>query len=238
MNLIVLISNGDTIHEHFDSENTVSEVADSFIQKYVPHAKSIRFLYNSRFLKPEQKLSEIGYDEGKVIFAYPNPPIKPTEKSKQDNKPIEQPKPATKSSEQPKQETRQNIAQKQETKSTERPKQEIKQNTPQKQEAKQVEPQKQENKPKQSQRPEQAQFSQRPTIVKGKELNMKTNPKYDQLRELILENPPYSFDAVIDSIAADDIVLADKIKKNPSPFLALMGISCTKENGKLTFRKY
>lgn len=244
-----MISNGDKIHEKYDGELTFEEISESFLSKYLPNSQSARFLFNSKILKPEQKLSEIGYSDGKIIFVYPKPALKPKEPTQPSNPPKQEEKqknenmPKTSNDSQ-----KQNAETKSTTPSTPQHSQNLQQETikePKTQQQQQI-PQTQNphiiHQPQSNALSNHAPVNHNSANPQRNQMKnahkLKPDPKFIKLRELILEDPPNSFNAVIDSISADDPVLGDRIKRNPRQFLALMGISYKDEDGKITLKKF
>ena len=209
MEIIIQISNGDTIHENYNPEITIGEVSESIIAKYLPNANKIRLLFNSKFLDPNSKLSDIGYIPGKIIMGYPSPALKPKPKPQVEEKKEIPKEKIPQPQEKPKQE---NV--KPPVKETPKEPQKTKPNTHKKVPSPKVRGPKIQQQSKQGQQPN------------------KPNPKVEKVRNLILENPPNSLDAVISSISKNDPVLADRIRKNPAPFLALVGVHFTMDDGK------
>jgi len=219
MKVIIRISNGDTIQENFSPELTVKEIGEFIISKYVPESTKIRFLLNSKILNPDAKLSEIGYTPGTIIICYPSPALKP--KSTPEEKKIETQENKSEPVN-PKVETQENKAEPM------NPKPE-----PGKKIPKDANSQKKKEKPRPM--PPRTNPS-RPARMESMR-PLKPNPKCEKVRGIIMEKPPYSLEAVVSSISKNDPVLADNIKKNPAPFLALMGVPFTiDDDGKLNIK--
>ena len=240
MEVIFLISNGERIHEKYDSELTIGEISESFLTKYLPNSQSARFLYNSKLLNPDQKLSEIGYTEGKIIIVYPKPALKPKEQTQNPKSPKQEEKPKATTNENSQQKTNktQTAEPKTATSKIPQPQQQPKAEIPkpvQQQQHQQNHSQIHHSGPSHSSQTTQQPQNQRANPPHSANM-IKPDPKFMKLRELIMEDPPHSLDAVIDSIIEDDPVLGDRIKRNPKPFLALMGISYENDNGNITLK--
>lgn len=276
MEVIFHISNGDTIHERYDGEITISEIEDLFKAKYLTEATKIRFLYQSKILNPDDKLSSINYTHPKEIIVYPTPMLKPkqniydprTQSSTKPSeakdkttstKPNDVPKPAvaakpnlpnqTTANQTPETSRSQvndpNTPNKNITKDNDS--QNSNSSSPQSQSSRQQSssnPQKPNDNRNQQNANQNPQSQNRPIsgVTPGprppsqQDLNKVRNQSVESVRKIILEKPNVSLYAVINSIAKTDPGLADKIRQNPRPFLAVMGIPYKVENGQIVIQ--